>query len=461
MKTTLTPHLALCASLFLASCKTSSPTAPATDYGTPTPVGTPIGTPSTATIGATGGSLKSPDGRLEVIIPANALSASTQISVQPGTNEAPLGTGVAYSLTPYGQKFSKPVTVVLHYNDSDRAGTDIHALAIATQKDDHIWYAFKTVSLDSAAGTLSVSTSHFSWYSLFDYVKLIPYQGTVKVNQRIPLKVISSDIPVGGPADPNDPNEYYAALNPSKEFAYGNLITWTLNGDVSGNATEGYVLRGAGSSADYLAPASAKNMKPNPVTVAAIVDLPDQVSSTFMPARELQLISNIKVTEDVGIQVFKIDMDLKGTAMPDVGDVSHGYSQHASFIGTIYPDRDTVVYSNVINEPGSITDWKERYNTCIHTATTQGDFMHITGFQHEFAGHQTPDRVYPNVICLNTGISYTTDCGQGVKPTTGTTFQWIFAPGGVFVLDGTTQTLVDPTSSNINGVVVTFKLTPQ
>ena len=202
MKTTFTLSLALCASILFVSCKTSSPTAPANNYGTPTPVGTPIGSASTATIDASGGTLMSPDGRLELIIPANALSTATPISIQPVTNECLGGAGVGYSLTPNGQTFNQPVTLRFHYDDSDRAGTDIHALEVATQRDDRIWYGFKSMNLDSAASTLSVLTSHFSLYSLLERFSIDPWAADVEVNktQGLTVKFVSH----ATPADAND-----------------------------------------------------------------------------------------------------------------------------------------------------------------------------------------------------------------------------------------------------------------
>ena len=191
MKKTLFLFFALATSIFFVSCKTSSPTAPiVSDTGTPTAVGTPIGSPSTATIDATGGTVKSPDGRLEVIIPANALSVATSISIQPITNQAPLGAGVGFDLSPSGQKFNIPITLRFHYDDSDRAGTDIKALAVATQKDDHIWYSFNTTNLDEAAGTLSISTKHFSTYSLYESLRLIPYHSEIARNATELLAVV-------------------------------------------------------------------------------------------------------------------------------------------------------------------------------------------------------------------------------------------------------------------------------
>jgi hypothetical protein len=65
-----------------------------------TQIGTPIGNAVKKTIGTSGGSLTSGDGRIVVTIPANALAANTDISIQAVTNTAPGGIGVGYHLMP-------------------------------------------------------------------------------------------------------------------------------------------------------------------------------------------------------------------------------------------------------------------------------------------------------------------------------------------------------------------------
>src|SRR6266542_5019916 len=103
-------------SLALFSCKKDNV---GTDTGKPlvTETGTPTGEVSGASIGTSGGTLTSTDGNITVAIPAGALTATTAVSIQPITNEAPLGLGFGYRLLPEGTTFSKPVTITFHYND--------------------------------------------------------------------------------------------------------------------------------------------------------------------------------------------------------------------------------------------------------------------------------------------------------------------------------------------------------
>jgi hypothetical protein len=240
-------------------------------------------------IDATGGSLMSPDGRLEVMIPANALSAATPISIQPVTNEAPGGAGVGFSLAPDRQKFSQPVTLRFHYKPEDLLGTDVNALAIATQKVNHIWYSFKTISLDSVNGTLSASTTHFSPYSLYRSLKISPMQATIKVNttQKVTVQLVS-------PATDDDANDELSPLATIIPYPNAEEISWTLNGSKIGTVEDGFITAaGNTSTATYNAPSTTVDMTSNPVAVTAEVDI-------LGPSKQY-LTSNIKVTSESGV----------------------------------------------------------------------------------------------------------------------------------------------------------------
>jgi hypothetical protein len=287
--------LALFTGLILSSCKTNGPTSPGTNTnGTPTLIGTPIGSPSSATIDATGGSLMSPDGRLELIIPSGALAMATQISIQSGTNEAPLGSGVAYSLSPNGLKFSTPITLVFHYTESDRIGTDVEALTVATQKDDRIWYAFHTKTLDTAAKKLSVQTTHFSWYTVLDWFRIFPLSSDVNINSNQDVRVMFLPLTAKNGNDPYDPD---SPLNPANIYTNGDQVSWSINGLSPADSRDGRISPAAGSStATYTAPQSVKNMNGNPAAVTALVNLPGN-NQFFSAPKKLYLTSNITVSD--------------------------------------------------------------------------------------------------------------------------------------------------------------------
>src|SRR5437660_5954425 len=65
-----------------------------------TEVGTPQGPKVTKDIGPAGGSIVSPDGRLTLTVPQNALTETVKFEIQPITNKAQGGLGGAYRLEP-------------------------------------------------------------------------------------------------------------------------------------------------------------------------------------------------------------------------------------------------------------------------------------------------------------------------------------------------------------------------
>src|ERR1043165_10961 len=81
----------------------------------PTAVGTPVGNLVSQTIGPNGGTIVSDDSVAELIIPANALGANTDIGIQSITNNCPGGAPNAYRFTPNGLHFDQLVTIKFHY----------------------------------------------------------------------------------------------------------------------------------------------------------------------------------------------------------------------------------------------------------------------------------------------------------------------------------------------------------
>src|SRR6185369_15766210 len=138
-----------------------------------TPVGVPVDDPVTKTIGASGGSIISGDGIVELNIPAGALSSNTEISIQPVTNEAPGGIGLSYHLMPDGTKFSTPAKLIFHYTDHDISGSVPYLLYIAYQDSANIWRAdYINRNVDTVAKTASLDISHFSIWSAGEFLVL-------------------------------------------------------------------------------------------------------------------------------------------------------------------------------------------------------------------------------------------------------------------------------------------------
>jgi hypothetical protein len=311
--------LLLSSSLLLSCGSNPSDTPQDTSKGTATAVGTPIGSPATASIDANGGTLISPDGRLEVIVPENALATATTLSIQPITNESPLGAGGGFSLLPHGQQFAKPVTVRMHYSQSDLTGTSPKALLIATQKADHIWYALGNLVLDESAGTLSASTTHFSDYNLAQYLRLSPPAATIAVNRSQSLKLTMLK-----PAEDDDPDDDLSPLGYVAAPVLGQ-VDWSINGDLAGNQSDGSVSPKSGSATTtYTAPSTIANMSSNPVAVTATVQDPT-LPGKFMVS------ANITVTEGSGVSGrITLTLSLNDSRTRTLGGVTEVKSEAGS-----------------------------------------------------------------------------------------------------------------------------------
>lgn len=105
--------------LALAAC--SSPPDPVAPAPT-APDDVPVGEPASATIGPAGGVLVSTDGRLRLDLPAGALDADTELTVQ----EIAWGDGQAWSLTPDGTTFAVPVVATITLPEGETGAFFFH-----------------------------------------------------------------------------------------------------------------------------------------------------------------------------------------------------------------------------------------------------------------------------------------------------------------------------------------------
>lgn len=228
-----------------------------------TATGAAIGSPASAIIGVGGGSLSAPDGKLTLTVPAGALAANTTISIQPISNNAHGKIGTAYRLTPDGQTFSQPVTLTFSYADSDLEGSAPEFLGAAFQTPAGFWKWLGTATVNTAAKTVSVSSTHFTDFSAVRGLQIRPPKKTVKPGATVALQIrLCYEAFDGGLADLTTGlgNDCEADQGPS------NVLTvdqWSVNGRLGGGGVFGTVA-GSGVSATYTAPANA----PTPPTVA-------------------------------------------------------------------------------------------------------------------------------------------------------------------------------------------------
>ncbi len=153
-----------------------------------TEVGTPVGDKVTKDIGPAGGTLGSPDGRLTLTVPPNALTESVSFSIQPITNKSEGGLGLGYRLEPSGKTFTTPLEISVRYNDNDLEGTIPQVLALAYQNQQREW--IETEPLNQTSDTLTVATTHFSDWSFLAKMHLEPAKATLGVGKSLYIALV-------------------------------------------------------------------------------------------------------------------------------------------------------------------------------------------------------------------------------------------------------------------------------
>lgn len=221
----------------------------------PTEVGTPEGPNVTKDIGSAGGTLASPDGRLTLTVPQNALTKTLPFSIQPITNKAGNGLGLAYRLEPNGKTFTTPLEISVRYDEKDLEGTVPEALSIAYQDKEGAWHAQKSARLDQAATTLTISTTHFTDFAILAGIQISPVKATVYVNEEIHVHLIQCKEP----------------------GFWGRLFSRRLDCSPAPRGSDSWVLRGPGrinyewaKGVGYMAP--AKKPTPNRAVVEVTID---------------------------------------------------------------------------------------------------------------------------------------------------------------------------------------------
>jgi hypothetical protein len=225
-----------------------------------TPIGTPAGSPVSKTIGSVGGTLTSPDGKMELNFPAGALTGNTAITIQPVVNFCPGGTGLAYHLMPDKITFSKPVTITYHYTEDEVNGTHPYLFYIAYQDSLRAWKAdYKNRNVDTIAKTVSLEINHFSIWSLGDNLGLlfIPFNEELYENETGEVRaVIYSRSAASGSLSDDD----LAPLPEQTQLPETAVSNWKVNGHAGGNSQDG-TISGTGSKVTYTAPSSIEDRR--------------------------------------------------------------------------------------------------------------------------------------------------------------------------------------------------------
>lgn len=148
--------------LAVSSCKKSSSGEPGSQVAVKVEHGAITGEMVQKTIGPAGGSIATDDGRMNITVPAGAVSTNTVFSIQPVTNTLKSGSGLSYRLQPEGVDFAQDLEVSIHYTDEDINGSNENFLFLAYQDAEGYWHRARKTTLDKTNKILKVKTKHFS-----------------------------------------------------------------------------------------------------------------------------------------------------------------------------------------------------------------------------------------------------------------------------------------------------------
>ena len=279
--------------LILSCVPDKEPVTPDGSPGTPaatgaiTPVGTAEGPSLSVTIGPAGGTVASADQRISIIIPAGALTENKTISVQPITNNCPAGTGQAFRLEPHGITFAKPVSITFQYSQADVNSSAPELLRVAYQNEKGIWRSPSLKAIDTTAHTVTVHTTHFSDWGVFQNMFIYPNNPFLNPGESIKLKVFTA---LKGEADKDD--ELVVSLPTLVPVSTQYIEKWTLRGE--GTLAHQY------SEGVYYAPARIPATNPAAITVF----LNKSVTIEGRVYKDLRLVSNVFVApEGLSVQI--------------------------------------------------------------------------------------------------------------------------------------------------------------
>ncbi|UYQ94856.1 hypothetical protein MKQ68_07090 [Chitinophaga horti] len=158
--------------------------------GTARPIGNTTGAKIEKQIGPEGGTIGSGEGDIVVTIPAGALDAPTTISLQPIENTNVGGVASAYRLTPHGQTFKKPISITFSYETIELLVQHVSTLGIAFQDDKGVWQYVPKPNINTANKTVTVTSTHFSDWTLMLWMYLTPYFADLEVNATQTFKAV-------------------------------------------------------------------------------------------------------------------------------------------------------------------------------------------------------------------------------------------------------------------------------
>ena len=287
--------------------------------------GKAVGSAATLKIGKEGGTIRSDDGRVEVIFPEGALKKKTEISIQPVSNTMPGANGPTYHLQPAGLQFEKPAGIVFHYNEDELSGNSPELLGIAMQDEKGQWHGLRDFTIDSINKTIKGSINHFSYWVNYFTASITPESARLKVNKELMLQINSYSMS-------NDEE-----LPPLSIIRASIPPVWTVNGITNGNAAVGTVRTNNQVPWASLFRAPAALPARNPVAVTTeIKGLNFKIGSQTFTS--LKLISNILIYD----KAYEVKLE-SWNDNTSAGMCTMRITDNASFVVQLEGNRPKVV----------------------------------------------------------------------------------------------------------------------
>jgi hypothetical protein len=383
---------------------------------TPTAQGTPTGDATTATIGPAGGTLSSGDGRLSLVVPAGALVTPVMMTMQPITNLAWGGIGLAYRFGPAGTVFSMPATLTFHATTADTSSVSAEGLGMGYQDADGYWHWLANAVTDPVARTVSINLSQIGGaaarsaagtsdggrlgsadalglpapqkdYSMLTGIVLLPSNASVKESETLSLAIKECLSPLA-PLTGESPDPW---VFPCDTYPFYKAPTsfWAVNGVSGGNATFG-TIDGFMTHGTFTAPAKA----PNPATVTVTAQV-----SHYLNYQNITLWSQVTI----GSQL-KGTFTLKETRADSAKATVRGDAELQEFLS----DSNGVSY----NMKGTVTidssfTWYGLTCTCTESTTKPIPADSVFSIQRKpsLAQHWVMPGVSWNFVCNPGGIT--------------------------------------------------------
>jgi hypothetical protein len=331
-----------------------------------TELGKPDGAKVEMQIGKDGGSLKSSDGKVELIFPAGALKENTNIVIQPVTNLVPNGSGKAYWFEPSGIQFKKPVQIIINYTDEEAEICPPDLMGLAIQNKQGQWSFINYDSWDSTAKLLKGSITHFSGATNVNKWMILPFYSRIKVRSKIELTLsdISSFFEPGY-------DDHAKPKFPWVDLHRNETVLWYANDHLNGSSLHGYITPEFGVLATYEAPSHLP--VENPVTVKAEVYIikKDRTGQTLTLIRALT--SKIHIYAEYGFRI------VYQTDQPDPGGTFGTMSsKDTSLLGVRFDGKHAEIIWKINKNTSTGLYFKQ--GKCILTTETPGSgLLHISG----------------------------------------------------------------------------------